>query len=48
MVDLAVCADHHAALAVWSELSHYFQATTVEVLAQTVNLTSIVNEDRDR
>ncbi|MGH3975360.1 MAG: S-adenosylmethionine decarboxylase, partial [Pseudonocardiaceae bacterium] len=45
-VDLAVCADQHAAEAVWGELNRYLQPTTVEVSAQTVNLTSIANEDR--
>lgn len=45
-VDLAVCADQQAAQAVWSELDRYLQPTTVEVLVQTVNLTSVVSEDR--
>lgn len=45
-VDLAVCADQHAARAAWSELNRYLQPTTVEVWAQTVNLISTVSGDR--
>lgn len=45
-VDLAVCADQRAAREVWSELDRYLQPTTVEMLADTINLTSLVNGDR--
>lgn len=44
-VDLAICADQQATQAVWSELDRYLQPITIETLAQTINLTSLVDED---
>lgn len=46
-VDLAVCADEQAARAVWSELNRYLRPTTVKVMADSVNLASLLDKDQD-
>jgi S-adenosylmethionine decarboxylase len=45
-VDLAVCAEQEAAQVVWRELERYLEPTSAEVLAQTVNLTSLMRAEQ--
>lgn len=44
-VDLAVCADAQATLAVWSELKRYLKPTRVELLTQTIDLSAHANTE---
>lgn len=44
-VDLALCTDEQAALAVWNELKRYLRPTRVELLTQTIDLRTHANAE---